>query len=140
MGLDQYLFRANREKLNKYHNLSKEEREELESPCVEVCYWRKANQIRQYFVEHCDYPEDGNCIDFEVDKSDLLNLVKTCKEVLDNHDLAQELLPVSSGFFFGSNEYDEWYFKDLENTIDMVEKVIGSTDFDKDIVFYSEWW
>ena len=37
-----------------------------------------------------------------------------CDKVLDDNSLAEELLPTRSGFFFGSTDYDEWYFEDIK--------------------------
>jgi hypothetical protein len=40
--------------------------------------------------------------------------------------LAEELLPSHSGFFFGSTEYDEWYFKDLTRTVEIIDRCLAS--------------
>ena len=142
MGLDMYLYRANREELEGWDNLNEEERERsiAMSPWNEVCYWRKANQIRNWIVENCEYPADGNCEEVELSKKDLEKLVDTCRKVIDNHELASELLPRSSGFFYGSQEYDEWYFEDLEDTISACERIIRDTDWKKEKVIYTDWW
>jgi hypothetical protein len=52
----------------------------------------------------------------------------------------EDILPTSSGFFFGSTEYDEWYYQDLENTIEQCQKVIEETDWDTEVVVYTESW
>lgn len=142
MGLDMYLMRANKEEADGWDNLVTSERTTNmdESPWYEVCYWRKANQIRQWFVDNCDYPAGGNCEEVEVTKEDLENLVETCRKVLENPALANELLPRSDGFFFGSTLYDEWYFEQLEDTVNSCEDVIRSTNWEKEKVVYSDWW
>lgn len=142
MGLDMYLMRANREEAEGWKNLAADERISImdQSPWTEVCYWRKANQIRQWFVDNCDYPADGNCDEAEVTKENLEALIDTCRKVIENHKLADELLPCSKGFFFGSQDYDEWYFEDLEHTITTCEDIIKSTNWEKEIVTYSDWW
>lgn len=117
-----YLMRANREEADGWDNLNSEEQRKVSSPWKEVCYWRKANQIRKWFVDNCGYPRDGNCDEVEVTKEALENLIDTCRKILDNHNLAEELLPCSEGFFFGSQEYDEWYFDDLTHTCDTCKK------------------
>ena len=48
---------------------------------------------------------------------------------------AEELLPCTSGFFFGGVEYDEWYFKDLEDTI----AIINSLNEEGDYYYKSSW-
>jgi hypothetical protein len=142
MGLDMYLMRANREEAEGWKNLSCDERTSAmdQSPWTEVCYWRKANQIRQWFVDNCDYPADGNCDEAEVTKENLEALIEVCRKVLENPELADELLPCSKGFFFGSQDYDEWYFNDLKNTIAACTGIIATTDWEKEIVTYSDWW
>ena len=54
-------------------------------------------------------------------KKDLLSI---CEEVEKNHNKSDELLPTQSGFFFGSLEYDEYYFEDIKYTIDMLKEII----------------
>jgi hypothetical protein len=38
---------------------------------------------------------------------------------------AQELLPTTDGFFFGSTDYDEYYYKDIKQTIVELEKILA---------------
>jgi hypothetical protein len=54
----------------------------------------------------------------------LEELRNTCKTVLEDRTKAVELLPTQSGFFFGSTEYDEYYFDDLKDTIKIIEPAI----------------
>jgi hypothetical protein len=35
---------------------------------------------------------------------------------IDNPKVAKALLPTQEGFFFGSQDYDQWYLEDLEET------------------------
>lgn len=123
MGLDIYLEKQIKNKTEK----------------IEVAYWRKANQIREWFNSHLENGVE-NCEYALVSKEDLEQLLEDCQKVLNNHDLAEEILPTSSGFFFGSTEYDEWYFKDLEDTIEQIEKILNETDFDEEQIYYYEWW
>ena len=142
MGLDMYLMRANREEADGWENLTTAERTTVMdlNPWNEVGYWRKANQIREWFVKNCDYPADGDCEEVEVTKEDLEKLADTCRKVLANHALAEELLPCKRGFFFGRYDYDEWYFLQLEDTIGICEDVIHNTDWEKEKVIYTDWW
>ena len=140
MGLDMYLLRANREELDGWENLNSEERSYVSKPFQEVYYWRKANQIRQWIVENCDYPEYGNCEEIEITKEKLQALVNACNKVLNNHELADKIMPTSDGFFFGDTEYDERYFDDLASTAEGCAKIIESTDWDKEIIIYTDWW
>lgn len=87
---------------------------------TEIGYWRKANAIHKWFVDNV---QDGidDCKNYFVDPSQLEELRELCQEVLDNHEKAKELLPTQSGFFFGPTEYDEWYFNDLRDTIEIID-------------------
>lgn len=107
----------------------------------ELCYWRKANQIRNFFVNNIDdFNYEDNFGDHIVSKELLEKLLKTINEVLDNHDKAAELLPTSDGFFFGSQDYDEWYFRELKDTQSNIQHILNSFDFEKEKVIYREWY
>lgn len=43
------------------------------------------------------------------------------RKVLENHDLAEELLPTCSGFFFGPTEYNARYFESVQDVLNFVE-------------------
>ena len=130
-----------REQITDDYLINKEETAYVVQGEFEVAYWRKANQIRQWFVDHIEeFEEDDNGKYYNVTRELLEDLIYDCKYVVNNHDDAEEVMPSSSGFFFGSTEYDEWYFKDLEDTIEMCKKVINETDWDNEVVFYTESW
>ena len=93
----------------------------------EIGYWRKANQIHKWFVDNCGNGID-ECQDIYVRYNDLVELLNTVQKVLDNHELAKDLLPTCSGCFFGSEEYDEYYFKDLEDTKNIIATCIKFLD------------
>lgn len=61
-------------------------------------------------------------------------------EYIEDPSTAMELLPSQSGFFFGSTEYDQWYMSDIDFTIKKILEVLRTTDFDKEIVFYTSSW
>ena len=102
----------------------------------EVGYWRKANQIHQWFVENVQNGVD-NCSEYCVSKGQLEDLLEICIKILNDNSLAEELLPTASGFFFGGTEYDEWYFKDIENTIEVLKEALSSDSGD---FYYSSSW
>ena len=102
----------------------------------EVGYWRKQNQIHQWFVENVQNGED-NCAEYCVSKGQLEDLLEICKKILNDNSLAEELLPTASGFFFGGTEYDEWYFDGIQNTIEILEGVLSDTTAD---YYYSSSW
>jgi len=104
----------------------------------EVGYWRKANQIHRWFVENVQNGVD-NCGEYSVSKGELEELRNICTEVLNDHSKAEELLPSASGFFFGNTDYDEWYYNDVQHTIEIIDKIIGETNPNQDIYYSSSW-
>ena len=88
---------------------------------IEAMGWRKANAIHGWFVRRCQGGED-NCKEYYVSREHLQELVKLCQEALDNPDA--EILEPTAGFFFGSYEKDDWYYQDLKDTIEGIEKAL----------------
>ena len=64
----------------------------------EVGYWRKANHIHQWFVNNVQHGED-DCGEYYVSLDDIKSLAKLCLAVKEDNSLAEDLLPVQSGFF-----------------------------------------
>lgn len=100
-----------------------------------VGYWRKANAIHGWFVENVQEGRD-DCNEYPVERTDLNKLRTLCKAAIANKDHGD--LPPVSGFFFGSNEVDDWYWGKLESTVEILDRVLSYPD---DIRFYyqSSW-
>lgn len=136
----------------------------------EVAYWRKANQVHKWFVDHV---QDGvdDCGNYGVTQEQLEDLLAACVtikvnthlkkakiqngitvkdgkpvpimedgKVIANPEIAQRLLPTTGGFFFGSEEYDQYYMDDIDETIKQLTDILHNTDFEKEIVFYHSSW
>jgi hypothetical protein len=144
MGLDQYLYaskytspaewrgEAERKVFNDIlKSIDGEKFVDTELPSLtvdlKVGYWRKANQIHQWFVKNVQSGED-NCAEYWVDRDKLIELRDLCKLALKEKNKADELLPTQSGFFFGSTEIDEWYWQDVESTIEIIDKCLKMDD------------
>lgn len=100
----------------------------------EVAYWRKFNALHGYIVENHAGGVD-ECQDIRLELSDLELILETLKEVIKskpNEDGVvtegapnpEDLLPPTEGFFFGSNEVDEYYYEEVESTIEELQKLI----------------
>ena len=103
---------------------------------ITVGYWRKANQIHNWFVMNA---QDGldECQHAPVSIKQLDDLDELCRLVLEDHSKAAELLPTMSGFFFGGTDYDEYYFDDLKHTRNVIEKCRLMKDFS--FIYHSCW-
>lgn len=106
----------------------------------EVAYWRKANAIHKWFVDHVQNGEDDCEYHRELTKEDLIELKDTAEMVIKYPDLAEKLLPTKSGFFFGGTGYDKWYFEDLEYTVNQIKKILEETDFETEMLYYVSSW
>jgi hypothetical protein len=125
---------------------------------IEIGYWRKANQIHQWFVDNVQEGND-NCEAHSVERSKLEELLKICKEikkeakmindsvvngytidkdgkkpilkdgkVVLNKEVCEEKLPTQGGFFFGGEDYDEFYMQDIDNTIKIINRCLALPD------------
>ena len=121
MGLDMGLDRVKREELH---------------------YWRKANAIRGYFASLPGFVDNGDTF---VSREQLEELLEKCKEVLDYKgtanevEMVEEILPPTDGFFFGSTEINDWYWDDIEETKEALEKIIPTLE-PYERVIYWEWY
>jgi hypothetical protein len=134
----------------------------------EVAYWRKANQIHGWFVNNCE--EVVADVKYCVTRENLEELLETCKkvvemlnsstkttkkvvsgwssgeqtytdiEVYDTEDIL-EILPPTQGFFFGSDNIDEWYKQDIEDTIKVLEDELSvpKIGYGADYEYYASW-
>ena len=105
---------------------------------VEAGYWRKANQIHKWFVDNVQRGED-NCRPHGVDREQLAELRQLCLDVLADNTKASKLLPCGSGFFFGAYDYDEWYFNNLKDTVDIVDHCLHPDNADIYYEYQSSW-
>lgn len=111
----------------------------------EDAYFRKVNCIYRYFQpkldEECAF----------VTKADLEDIIERCDKILkgldlrkeiphSKIDLAMELLPTQDGFFFGSTNYDKWYFADLKDVRRQMKKLLRGFDEDTDVIYVVMSW
>jgi hypothetical protein len=111
----------------------------------EDAYFRKVNFIYHYFqpklVDECAF----------VTKADLEDIIERCDKILEGVDirkeipyekidLAMELLPTQSGFFFGSTDYDKWYFADVKDVRRQMKKLLRGFNEDTDVIYVVMSW
>lgn len=123
MGLDMYLFKAPEGDIDKKY---------------EVVYWRKANAIHHWFT----YGHENDNLEYlECEMDELQILKKQCQEDIDNKDNPdhKKNLVTASGFFWGGMEYDEWFYKDLQETVDKITELEQEHE-EGDGYFYYAWY
>lgn len=136
MGLDMYFYLekyesqldfSDKEKVNYDEDLKELEKDILErnfksvQTRYQVGYFRKFNALHSYIVREFADGED-NCKPIFLSVVEIEQMLSTLKEITP--DNASEVLPTQTGFFFGSQEYDEWYFEDVKYAIDLLEKML----------------
>ena len=95
-------------------------KEEIDNAYEEYdAYFRKVNFIFAYYESKGKLQNEWYAL---TDADDIDDLISRCEQVLKDHDLANALLPTQSGFFFGSTEYDEWYFSDVKDCLRQMKK------------------
>ena len=104
---------------------------------VNVAYWRKCNQIHNWFVNTVQRGED-DCGEYYVAHKHLKQLVNDCTLAITNKD--PNILPPREGFFFGNTDIDEWYWKDLMDTINQLQPIIDRPDFENLSFYYQSSW
>ena len=107
---------------------------------VDLGYWRKANAIHAYFTRNLEDGEEDNLRTIPVRKKDLIELKDRCLKVLSGgREVAADLLPTATGFFFGDTAYSEWYCDDIKDTYDIVSDVLDDWKL-TDQVYYFAWY
>ena len=104
---------------------------------VTCAYWRKCNQIHNWFVQNVQGGED-NCRSYYVRTEQIKELLSTCKEALKKKD--PSLLPPAEGFFFGGTDIDEWYWGSIKQTITKLERVLALPEVDELSFSYQSSW
>lgn len=143
MGLDMYLVAEYRLSWdNEVRQVFQKRLPQIEywpkSVSFEVAYWRKVNAIHKWFVDNVQEGED-NCGRYYVARYLLEDLLNLCQEVLDKPELAEDLLPTCGGFFFGPEEYGEYYIQGLEETVHQINKALALPENDFSFYYQSNW-
>jgi hypothetical protein len=110
-----------------------------DSLLTKVAYWRKANQIHRWFVENVQNGKD-ECEVYEVNINHLILLCNYCDMILKGEAEPWDVLPTSSGFFFGSTDYDRFYFKEIRETHHTLDVLIQNFPFKINYLLYQSSW
>ena len=153
MGLDMYLYKKHYVKNwdwmtdQEKHTISlKKGKKKLNhikpdrvcSVVEEVMYWRKFNALHKWFVDNVQEGVD-DCKESFVDESDLKMLLETLTYVLENKDSAETILPTAQGFFFGSDDIDEYYWEEVKSTIIQLKDLLEEDNKGASFYYRSSW-
>lgn len=108
----------------------------------EVAYWRKANQIHNWFIQNYAQNQEDDCQPIEMPKEAITKLHDLCVELLKNRDPeeAKQKLPTISGFFFGDTDYNADYWIDLEHTVkQLAEEIKTPGSFWSNYEYQASW-
>lgn len=130
--IEKELENANYSSVEEFNSLNNEY-DEL-NPWKEVAYFRKVNFLLPFF----EYGE--NCSRLEIYEYKIDELLDKCKQVLEDHSLAETLLPTQDGFFFGSIEYDDWYFDDVKEVYDKFSEIAEDFNSYEYMLTMVCWW
>ena len=127
-------------KNNLKHTITETDNFEIKTISIEFVVWRKINAIHKFFVEKV---QDGvdDCKSYYVELDILIELKNLINEVIKNKDKAESLLPTQSGFFFGSIDYDSYYYEELIETKKKLDIIIKFVEKNPkwNIKYYSSW-
>ncbi len=149
MGLDMYLLKETYVGANYAHNdvtgkieLKRGDKKievtlkRVTSIVEQIGYWRKANAIHKWFVDNCQEGVD-DCKRYYVERDKLKQLLELCQKAKKEKGKAKEVLPPTSGFFFGSTNVDEGYWDDIESTIKILKEALKEEN--GDFYYRSSW-
>lgn len=96
-------------------------------------YFRKVNFLFAYFspkmVEDC-YSS--------VTLEDVNDLISKCERILSNEVKGEDTLPTQAGFFFGSTDYDDYYYYDVKDCLKQMKgfkKILEKSGSDGYVIF-----
>lgn len=79
----------------------------------EIGYFRKVNFLVAYFKSKgLDVDKQTPLV---ISRDMITELINKCNKVLSDHTVAKEELPTMEGFFFGSTDYDKYYYNNVES-------------------------
>lgn len=98
----------------------------------QVGYWRKQNAIHKWFVDNVQGGVD-DCGNYDVSREQLSALRKDCIDSIAAKDEISSgarapILPPQSGFFFGGTDIDEWYWRGLTDTVEIIDALLRVPD------------
>ena len=132
-------------KANHIHNWFVENVQGGEDDC---CYHREVEEddlrelldICETVLASCELIDGQVCNGYSYDKNGKKIPIMEDGKTVEDSGIAEMLLPITSGFFFGGTNYDEWYVEDIKSTIKIIKDALETTDFDTQMIYYVSSW
>ena len=133
----------------------------------QIGYWRKFNALQTFFQKrvesdyelcHGIYVHEDTIKDLISRFNKILKDIKTCEtgEIqycngwangektyatakVYKSEVAKDLLPPGAGFFYGSQEIDEWYVEDIKYSLKLFKKALELMKLGYDIIYEASW-
>lgn len=135
MGLDLQFYKTKKQDWKEYQHNENPSIDDGTLSLSEIAYFRKVNFLVRYF----NYEDNLSLI--EIDKCQIENLIDVCVEVLEakNASVSEILLPTTSGFFFGSTDYDRYYYESVEEVLLTFRDILKNLK-DDEVILMQCWW
>lgn len=125
---------------------SKMKRNNIDSDCCEeeseLAYYRKVNFLVAFFENNYNFERD-HANYFTLNEDMIKDLIRRCELVFKDYNLAESILPTTAGFFFGSTDYDDYYYDNIVNVLLDMKNIIlpefKNLKEDESIDFYISW-
>lgn len=153
MGLDIHIDLANRKELEEVQAKNKaisERNDKAYQEHGEKAQYEAAIELNPknsfYFRKFNALVEWANNNVGNVENCESVELTRTHIELLQNtlNNLTPEncatKFPTCEGFFFGSQEYDQWYWEDVESAKEMCAEILETADWEQDAVEFLIWY
>ena len=142
MGLDMYIYKINvridsQEELEKL--LSSIDEEDSNIKIKRIGDFFKHSDLHGYFqkiwlsrtTKNNPSPDDFNLVPLLLKKEDIEKVLEMARKQISGEKVFEE----ARGFFWGSSCQEDWI-----NTIQLFEKILTTTNFEKESIFYDSWW
>ena len=155
MGLDIFFHKRTYNQHNPNEPISiDEDGEKHYEEMPEIAYFRKVNFLMSFFdyYEKCEDEGnmEGDCCYVPISEDEISALIDACSETIKRRkeiekavkegiDIDDLPLQPESGFFFGSTDYDEWFFEDVKEVKKKFKAILSDLKDDEEVFMYA-WW
>lgn len=129
MALDMYLYTKDKSSTSK------------NSEFEEIHCWRMFHALHNWFVNNIQAGID-DCKHHLFTEEKLNSLISTLRVINDSklEDVAKANLPTVEGVYFGSEDYDENYFEEVKEALEVLTDIKNKVNLNECDLYYCSWW